>query len=343
MGLFVPPVTWCRSFMVPRTPLRALMVASSLSLALLACGGGVPEPAVPPTPAPEPPPTPKPAVAAVPPAPVKPGPCATVDACAQAAREHAERHEVPALREALARACHMGSMPHCSEGGAAWLAEPADKGRALSLYSHACGETGQDPDACAQVVGLRAAAGDEPTALVREAEAACKGGARDDAAKRARAAACLTLAEARVKGGAAPEGAAVARAHHQACELGSDEGCKAEKANAKPELLAGANLHVDGITGNGMKLDEVACKVSGLGGMFGAMTVVASFSPRKGRLDACAKTKTEVVVKWVGKGGAMTDIRASGGPPPVNACVERALAGSKVALAGPCAARFQVH
>ena len=39
----------------------------------------------------------------------------------------------------------------------------------------------------------------------------------------------------------------------------------------------------------------------------------------------------------------MTDIHASGGTPPVNACVERALAGSKVALGGPCAARFQVH
>lgn len=203
---------------------------------------------------------------------------------------------------------------------------------------------GANPDACAQVVGLRAAAGDEPTALVREAEAACKGGARDDAAKRARAAACLTLAEARVKGGAAPEGAAAARAHHQACEASA--ATRAARPRRPTRSLTCWREPISAstsITSNGMKLDEVACKVSGLGGMFGAMTVVASFSPRKGRLDACAKTKTEVVVKWVGKGGAMTDIRASGGPPPVNACVERALAGSKVALAGPCAARFQVH
>ena len=333
--------------MSPRTPLRALTLASTLSLvslALAACGGAVPEPVAPPPPPPEPAvaPPPKPAVAEAP-APAKAEPCATVDACAKEARERAERHEVPALREALSRACHMGSMPHCAEGGAAWLAEPADKARALALYAHACGERAQDPDACAEVVALRTAAGEAPTALMREAEGACKGGARDDAAKRSRAAACLKLAEARVKGGAAPSDSAVARAHHQACELGSDEGCKAEKANAKPELLEGANLHVDGISGNGMKLDEVACKVSGLGGMFGAMTVIASFSPRKGRLDACAKKKTEVVVKWVGKGGAMTDIHASGGPAPVNACVERALAGSKVALGGPCAARFQVH
>lgn len=328
----------------PRTHLHAHVLASSLSLCLFACGGATPEPMVAPTPEPEPrkhrvaEERPAPA-----PTPAKVEPCATVDACATEARVRAERHDLPALREVLARACHMGSSPHCTEGGAAWLVEPADKSRALALYSHACGGAKLDPDACAQVVALRSEAGEPPTALQVEAEGACKGGTRDDAAKRARASACMKLAEARVKGGAAPSDSAVARAHHEACELGSDEGCKAEKANAKPELLAGANMHVDGVSGNGMRLDEVACKVSGLGSMLGAMTVIASFSPRKGRLDACAKQKTEVVVKWEGKGGAMTDIHASGGPAPVNACVERALAGSKVTLAGPCAARFQVH
>ncbi len=326
----------------PSTLRPLLFPLTAVFLLAAACGGPPPEPAVPAPPT-SPPAPKKPAVAEAPPAAAaKVEPCSTLETCAKEARELGDRRD-GAAREVLARACHLGSAPHCSEAGRAWLTEPADKGRALASFAHACGAASPDVDACAEVVALRAEAGEEPRALRAEAEMACKAGGRDAAAKKARASACMVLASARMKEGAASSDARVASAYHEACGLGSDEGCKAEKANAKPELLAGANLHVDGISGNGMKLDEVACKTEGLGGMFGAMTLAASFAPRKARLDACAKSKTEVVVRWVGRGGAMTDIHASGAPAAVNTCVERALAGSKIAMGGACAARFALR
>lgn len=305
----------------------------------MACGGAAEPPVAPPS---APVPSTRPTVAEAP-LPAKLEPCATVEACAKEARERHDHQDVSGERESLARACHLGSMAHCSEGGASWLTEPVDKAHALALFSHACVASSPDPDACAQVVALRSESSDEPQVLRAAAEGACKPGGRDDAAKKARGAACMTLATLRTKEGTAPSDPRVAGLHHDACTLGNQDGCKAEKANAKPELLAGANLHVDGITGNGVKLDEVACKTEGMGGMFGAMTLVTTFAPRKPLLDACAKTKTEVVVRWVGKGGAVTDVHASGGTPAINACVERAISGAKVGIAGACAARFSVH
>jgi len=271
--------------------------------------------------------------------------CADKDTCTAEARQKHGSGDVLGARESFARACHFGDKSACGKAGSLFLESPVDRGQAASMFSHACADGTGDPDGCAALVAVHLDAKDtSPDQLEKDALGACKPGGADARAKKARADACMVVAQANETGPAPNEGRGVA-ALRTACELGHDGACKAQKKAEKPEkpsLLAGANLRVDGISGNGMVLDEVACKTEGLGGMFGAMTLVGTFAPRKSKLDACAKAKTEIVLTWTSKAGAMTDVKATGATPAVHACVERAMASAQV-MPGTCAARFSLR
>jgi hypothetical protein len=222
------------------------------------------------------------------------------------------------------------------------------------MLGHACNEGKGDPDGCALLAGLHATQNEAPAdELVREAEAGCKPGGEDPRRKKARAEACAIAGAAHEKLAGEPgDLTPAARAYATGCELGSDTACRGKRAiEAKIEaerraradkdaLLPGANLNAKNVSGNGFTLDELACKTEGLGGFLGAtLGVAASFAPKKARLEGCTTKKTEVVVRWTARGGAMSDVKVSGATPPVHVCVERALTGTKVPP-GACAARF---
>lgn len=107
-----------------------------------------------------------------------------------------------------------------------------------------------------------------------------------------------------------------------------------------PTDVDAPNLTMTSMTVDGVELSDIACHTQGegLGGFFGGLAVGAGFKARKAQLDACSKSPVETRVKWIGAGGRMTQIHASGGRASVNRCVERALRGAVATTSGPCAA-----
>ncbi len=316
--------------------MRRFALASLILSSLAACGGELP----PPPPVSAAPPSTPPVAPPVAPSP-REAECATAEACHKVAEGKLAEKNLPGAREALTRSCHLKSTLSCVEGGELWLTEPADKTRAAALLAHACSESTKDADACAHLARLQSKSGEaDPRAVLATAEAGCKPGGATPERKKVRGDACVLLGEAHTLGrGTSVDPRKALAAYEEACKLGNDEGCKAQKALAKPEIIPGANLHVEQMSGNGMSLKDIACKTDGMAGMFGAMALVASFSPKKAQLDACSpKKKSEVTVFWTNKNSTMTDIHAKGPDAAQNKCVERALTGSKVAMPGTCAA-----
>lgn len=336
----------------PRSFVAACTLTISLA-SLVACGG---------TPPPEVP-SPRPtddakgtAVAEKREAPSPSLPCSGAAACAEEGKARLAKGDAAGARESLGRACHAGDVRACTDAGLLFLDAPRDLGRASAMLVHACSEGKGDADGCALLAGLESTESETPAdELLRVAEAGCKPGADDARRKKARAEACAIAGAAYEKSvGATADLTPAARAYTSGCELGSDAACRGKSAvEAKLEaerraraekdaLLPGANLNAKSVTGNGFTLDELACKTEGLGGFLGAtLGVAAAFAPKKARIEGCATKKTEVVVRWTARGGAMSEVKASGATPPVHVCVERALAGTKVP-AGTCAARFTI-
>ena len=65
---------------------------------------------------------------------------------------------------------------------------------------------------------------------------------------------------------------------------------EAKPAADEPSGVPGANLHVDSITADGLRLSKLACKMDKGGGLFamvGTMAIPAGIAKRKDRLDAC--------------------------------------------------------
>ena len=102
--------------------------------------------------------------------------------------------------------------------------------------------------------------------------------------KRARGEACAIAGHSYERGvGTEPNEPRALGAYQKGCDLGHDPSCRLKRDLAasierkkeaeKPSLLAGANLKVSGISGQGMTLDEVACKTEGLAGMFGRLLI----------------------------------------------------------------------
>lgn len=105
--------------------------------------------------------------------------------------------------------------------------------------------------------------------------------------------------------------------------------------------IPGANLHVDTMNVDGIRLDDIQCRVHGnvVGGLLGTIIVGAGFKSRRYQLVACSQGKgIEARVYWSGKGGRMADIHATGRDAPINACVAKALGGAVSTVNGDCAA-----
>lgn len=330
--------------MAPRALHSCFLVLSlPLVASLGACGGEPP----PPPKAPAPPPV----VAEAPKAPAE---CSAKESCLAEGKERFRAGDIAGSRQSYARGCHFGDLAACATGGALFLELPADKGRAESLLTHACADGKGDADGCAVLLSVHVdGKSTPPEELLREAEAACAPGSEDPRMKRARGEACAIAGHSYERGvGTEPNEPRALGAYQKGCDLGHDPSCRLKRDLAasierkkeaeKPSLLAGANLKVSGISGQGMTLDEVACKTEGLAGMFGPLALVGAFGPKKPKLDACAKTKTEIVLHWSTKNGMMSEIKAEGGTPPVNTCVERTMAQTKV-IPGQCAARFSLR
>lgn len=332
----------------PRSFVAVCTLTTSLA-SLVACGGAPP-------PAEVPSPRPLAPVAAQEAAPAPSPPCSGAATCAEEGKARLAKGDATGARESLGRACHAGDARACTDAGLLFLDAPRDLGRASAMLVHACGGGKGDTDGCALLAGLEPTDSDSPPdERLRVAEAGCKPGSDDTRRKKARGEACAIAGAAYEKVvGPTADLTPAARAYTTGCELGSDAACRGKTAiEAKVEaerraradkdaLLPGANLNAKNVTGNGFTLDELACKTEGLGGFLGAtLGVAAAFAPKKARIEGCATKKTEVVVRWTARGGAMSEVTASGATPPVHVCVERALAGTKVP-AGSCAARFTI-
>jgi len=321
----------------------AVLAAVVPFVALAACGSDPPPPpAAPPTPAP---------VASAPP---KVEVCGSKEACVAEGKDRFSKGNIPGSRESYARGCHLGDLAACTLGGALYLELPADTGRAESLLAHACGDGKGDADGCAMLLAVHVdGKTTPPEEMLHEAAAACVPGSEDPRMKRARGEACAIAGHSYERGvGTEPNEPRAVAAYKRGCELGHDPSCRLarelsaaierKKEAEKPSLLPGANMKVSGLSGQGMTLDELACKTEGVAGMFGPLALMGAFGPKKAKLDACAKAKTEIVLRWSTKNGAMSDVKAEGAAPAVNACVERVMTGSKV-IPGACAARFSLR
>ena len=117
---------------------------------------------------------------------------------------------------------------------------------------------------------------------------------------------------------------------------------EAKPAADEPSGVPGANLHVDSITADGLRLSKLACKMDKGGGLFamvGTMAIPAGIAKRKDRLDACEAGKSgSTRVKWIGVSGKMTQVQVISSPAPAAACVIKALEGAPTTVSGACAA-----
>lgn len=317
-----------------------------LGIGLVACAGSPPPAA--PAPVLAPPPTSAPVVAS-------PRECETREACIAEGKAKLDKGDLVGARESDARACHLGDTPSCTNGGALYLELPADKGRAESLLAHACAEGKGDADGCAVLLGLHVdGKATPPDVLLREADEGCAPGSDDPRRKRARGEACAIAGHSYERGvGTAPSEERALAAYKKGCEMGHEPSCglgralvasiERRKEAEAPSLMPGANLKVSKLSGNGVTIDELACKTEGAAaGMLGPLAIVSAFGSKHAQLDACAKGPTEVVLRWTAKNGTMSEVKAEGAPAPVAACVERTMARTKV-LPAACAARFSLR
>ncbi len=135
----------------------------------------------------------------------------------------------------------------------------------------------------------------------------------------------------------------------KSCSLGGKNACDlvATESAAPPtstpathhlEPTGGAVMSASKIEADGIVLTSLTCSsASGGAGLFGVLTLAGGFTSRKAQLAACG-AKADTRVEWQGAGGRMTHVRASGGGPASNRCVERALTDAPTTLDATCGA-----
>lgn len=116
------------------------------------------------------------------------------------------------------------------------------------------------------------------------------------------------------------------------------------KAADEASGVPGANLRVNNVTTNGVTVEQIACKSEGGAGLglLGSLVLGKPFADKKTALDACAKTPHKTRVRWVAKGGKMTEVKVISGDDPSNKCIERAMTGALSPVPGTCAATLEV-
>jgi hypothetical protein len=107
-------------------------------------------------------------------------------------------------------------------------------------------------------------------------------------------------------------------------------------APALPEP-AGANLHVGSMAVDGMTVEDLACHADGLG-LLGSMLVVGGISKKKAALEACAPKGDRPRVEWTAAKGVVGKVKVKASTPAIEACVTKALNGTKAPFEGECAA-----
>jgi hypothetical protein len=268
--------------------------------------------------------------------------------------------DAPAPKQALARETDPAAAPDnacsdlddCTALGLR-LAAAGQTKQAIAPLEKACGRVVSNIDACAQLAILL-----EPDAAVareriaRLAHLGCSVNGTASEHRALRGEACFLFAQS-LRAGVRPEGSNFPYTPDlyvkDSCTLGHAPACALARSAARERDeesgVPGATMHIDGISSNGMKLENVACALdpsSGLGGLFGSATLGVAFAQRKQKLDACAPKGSHTTrVRWVGKGGVMTRVTVISPPAASDACVQRAMTGAPTAVAGTCAATFR--
>jgi hypothetical protein len=104
--------------------------------------------------------------------------------------------------------------------------------------------------------------------------------------------------------------------------------------------VPGANLSVGGMEVDGVIVETLSCKVSGLG-LLGAMVVAGTLAKQRPALRACG-LKTPVPVGWTIHGGSVSEASANSGDAKKDACIVKALRQIKSTDDGVCRAKVGV-
>lgn len=109
------------------------------------------------------------------------------------------------------------------------------------------------------------------------------------------------------------------------------------RSESAEDKIPGANLSIANATTDGLKAEQISCRMEGAMALLGAVLVTAWMAPQKSKLDACGPAGTKVRVAWKTSGGRREFLTAQG-EPKLKACVEKALAPAKTPVDGHCAA-----
>lgn len=109
------------------------------------------------------------------------------------------------------------------------------------------------------------------------------------------------------------------------------------RSESAEDKIPGANLSIANATTDGLKAEQISCRMEGAMALLGAVLVTAWMAPQKSKLDACGPAGTKVRVTWKTSGGKREFLTAQGDP-KLKACVEKALAPAKTPVDGHCAA-----
>lgn len=270
-------------------------------------------------PAPSPPPAPTDA-------------CTTAAACAGAGKAARDKRDFEAAARFFGMACDKGDHEACADAAQVLIDRPQGaKGKDIVPFL----EKGCSAGAATSCNGLgqlwHKAGNDEEAA--RAFGKACETG---------HGAACHNLAVLLQSGAIPKDEKRLALARQRACKAGEQEDCaplspSADKPDASSVSLPGANLTVGGMEVDGVLVETLACKVSGVG-LLGAMVVAGTLAKQRGALRACG-LKTPVPVGWTIRGGSVIEATANSGDAKKDACIVRALKQIKSTDDGVCRAK----
>lgn len=213
-----------------------------------------------------------------------------------------DQQDLSGAAKAFERACELGEIESCKNAGVVYLQGLGETELALALFDRAC--TAKDAGAC---YNLGAVYG---TGL----------GVPEDQA----------------------EGEKWMR---KACELGDQDGCKGAEqlaAAQDPNAVAGANLNIGSMDVNGMTIMDLQCRLSGGGGLFGSMALVATLADKKKAFDKCAPKGAAPSVRWDFEGGKTKVLNVDDPSDKVAACVEKIMKQVPATMEAQCRATILV-
>jgi len=273
--------------------------------------------------------------------------CANSKDCRAQAAEAIEKGDAATAMALYEHACEHGDVASCHDLAELHLAGVApDVEKIRGALQRGCGAGMAHIDACARLARMasRGEGGPRDAKLTaRAAASGCSVNGATDRNRSIRAESCFLAGVAARDGKGRDEDAGEAEQRFdEGCQLGHEGACSARdklRESRDRNKLPGANLNIDSVTVNDVEVKALSCKTqgSGLGGLFGSLTLTAGFGERKAQLDACAPDgKTETTVHWHQRGGRITKVKAEGPNADRNKCVERALQGAPATQDAEC-------